>query len=474
MRRLVSALAAACLGVLMLVPGVAQAACVSAGQAGFADAGGGIHLWAPIHEPDGRFANQADAVAAAKKYDLITILPGQLASFAPAMRAANPNLRIFVYMNGSYFYKGQVKDATPAMISARCHGRRVKSKNFGNPLGDLKPRLISYKQKEAATTIEGGQGDGVYLDMLGSAPTMPGYNTGLPINPATKKAWTADQWLKATANVAGQIASYTHKPVLGNGFGNGPRYFNPTGSSKVLLNGATGMTAEAWLKSPAANATSFETEAQWKQEVDLMADANNAGGETLLMTKTWGAGTTAQITNYRLTPCPATCSETPATASSTSPPQRRTRPPRLTALPPANRHTHHSYAKLANGAYQRTFTGGQVAGQPHHQAHHGQPRQGPQNSAPAKPSPPSPSPATAARSSPPPRHTHPHHPTPHRRPHPHAAGGRLSANAQRPLLVSESPVGRCEPTRERTCRGGTNRRGNGWSSWSLSRMGALR
>lgn len=362
MKRFLTTAAAAGLGVAMLVPGVADAATISANAAGFANTGGGIHLWAPIHEPHDHFASQADANAAARKYDLITTLPGQLGTYAAGMRAANPKLKIFVYMNGSYFYKGQVKDTTPAMVSHDAAGAIVKSKNFGNTLGNVSNQAyIAYKQKEAVETINGGQADGVYLDMLGSAPTMPGYNTGLPINTATKKAWTADQWLKATSNVAGQIASYTKKPVLGNGFGNGPRYFNPTGSSKVLLQGATGMTAEAWLKAPATSATTFETEAQWKQEVDMMGDANEAGGETLLMTKTWGAGTVAQITSYRLyalsTFLLGNDGQSLFYFSGAKKDKALTDSP-LYHLPigkPTATYTH-----LSSGAYQRTFTGGKV------------------------------------------------------------------------------------------------------------------
>jgi hypothetical protein len=315
-----------------------------------------------MHEPGGRFASQADAVAAAKKYDLITIRPGQLDTFAPAMRAANPKLKIFVYMNGSYFYKGQVKDTTADMVSHDAGAAVVKSKNFGNTLGDpSSASYISFKEKEAVQTIQGGQGDGVYLDMLGSAPTMPGYNTGLAINKATGKAWTASQWLNATSNVAAQISSYTHRPVLGNGFGNGPRYYNPAGSSKVLLNGATGMTAEAWLKAPASSATTFETEAQWKQEVDMLADANKAGGETLTMTKTWGGGTVAQITSYRLYALSTFLLGNTGQSLfyfSGAKKDKATVDSPLYHLPLGKATA--SYTRLSTGAYQRTFTGGRV------------------------------------------------------------------------------------------------------------------
>ena len=298
MRRFIAAVAAAC-ALAAAVP-AAFASTYTATSANFADTTAGIHLWAPIHEPGGRFATQADAVAAARRYDLITIRPGQLGAYTAAMRAANPKLRIYVYINGTYLYKANRSQVSPSMLAHTSTGALIQSNGFGNYLGTpTNSGWITYKQKECQSAIAATHADGCYLDMLGSAPTMSGYNTGLPINPATGRVWTKAEWLRATAALAGKVSAFVSKPVLGNGFGNGPRYFDRTAPSKVLLTGAVGSTAEAWLRAPAASAGSYETEAQWKQEIDFLADANTAGSVALTMTKTWGGGTAAQKEAYR-------------------------------------------------------------------------------------------------------------------------------------------------------------------------------
>ncbi|HEY0388985.1 MAG TPA: putative glycoside hydrolase [Gaiellales bacterium] len=299
MHRFIAAAAVAC--ALLAAAPAAFASSFTATSAGFADTTAGIHLWAPMHEPGGRFATQAEAVAVARRYDLLTIRIGQLGGYTATMRSANPALRIYVYINGTYLYKASQQQVSPSMLAHTASGSLIRSLGWGNYLGTpSNPGWIAYKQGECRFAIAATGADGCYLDMLGSAPTTPGYNTGLPVNPATGRAWTKAEWLRATASLAEKVSDATGRPVLGNGFGNGPRYFDRTAPSKVLLAGAVGSIAEAWLKAPAAPVTSYEAEAQWKQDVDLLADANAAGGVALAMTKAWGPGTAAQKAAYRL------------------------------------------------------------------------------------------------------------------------------------------------------------------------------
>jgi hypothetical protein len=218
--------------------GAAVSQASTGARAGFTDTTAGIHLWAPMHEPGGRFDSQAAAVAAARRYDLITIRPGQLDGFAPAMRAANPGLEIYVYMNGSYLYKSQLGDVPASTLARTADGALIQSNGWGNYLGKpSNPGWITFKQHECATDIAISAADGCYLDMLGAAPTMSGYDTGLPIDPATGLVWTTVDWLTDTSALAAAVAGYSGRPVLSNGFGNGRRYFGGWAPSRILLDG---------------------------------------------------------------------------------------------------------------------------------------------------------------------------------------------------------------------------------------------
>ena len=50
------------------------------------------------------------AVDAANRFDLITFNPRQLGGYGAAMKAANPNLKLFVYLNGTFLYKQAVEN----------------------------------------------------------------------------------------------------------------------------------------------------------------------------------------------------------------------------------------------------------------------------------------------------------------------------------------------------------------------------
>jgi hypothetical protein len=286
---------------VLAVAAVPAMAATGAAAAGFPDTTSGIHLWAPMHEPGGRFASQAEAVAAARRFDLITIRPGQLDGYLPAMRAANPDLRVYVYINGSYLYRSDFGKLPLWAMAHTLSGDLIQSNGWGNYLGKpSNPAWIAYKQQECAAAIAASGADGCYLDMLGTAPTIPGYGSGLPVDPSTGLLWTKRDWLTDTAALASAVASSSGTPVLGNGFGNGRRYFNWRAPSRILLSGALGSTAEGWMKMPRTSAGTFENVLQWKQDVDLLADANAAGGVALTMTKMWGGGDDQQVAAWRL------------------------------------------------------------------------------------------------------------------------------------------------------------------------------
>ena len=273
----------------------------TAASVGFASSENGIHLWAPMHTAPQTFQSESAAVDAANRFDLITFNPRQLGGYAAAMKAANPNLKLFVYLNGTFLYKRLYGTVSSSILAHGANGQLLQSHGYGNYLGDIgDPAWTSYVQRNCAKLLAGTDYDGCYLDMLGTGPLWPGYLTGLPINPATGQVWTRLAWLQATSGIASAVASYTGKPVLGNGIGNGPRYFSPAAPSKLLLGGATGASAETWTRQAGAPLSYHEPVAQWQEEVNMLSDASSAGGLALTITKAWSAGTAAQKESARL------------------------------------------------------------------------------------------------------------------------------------------------------------------------------
>jgi hypothetical protein len=238
---------------------------------------------------------QADAVNVAKAYDVIAAHPGQFGSYLPAMRAANPNLTILVYMNGTFVHSSQMSSYPSSWFLHNSSGQPLHSGYNNYVMDPTNSGWVADRVKTCQQSI-GSSYDGCMIDMLGSAPTQPGYLNGTAINPATNQPYTAADWLAATTKIGAAVAQgVAPKIVIGNGLGSGVRYFDPAAPSEQLFGGIYGAIGEAWLKNPGSSATSFPTEAAWQQNVDALVDAGNRGRTVMAMTKTWGGGTATDL-----------------------------------------------------------------------------------------------------------------------------------------------------------------------------------
>ena len=125
--------------------------------------------------------------------------------------------------------------------------------------------------------------------------------TSMPINPSTKRAYTRRDWLSATETVAERVRSaLAPKPVLMNGLVDGPGYFNSSGPTERLLDGATGGMSEAFIRAASFGATKYKGESAWKDDVDMLADVGrrDSGGIAFAITKVWCSASSSQIASW--------------------------------------------------------------------------------------------------------------------------------------------------------------------------------
>jgi len=236
---------------------------------------------------------QAEAVSAAKTFDVIVALRNAYPQYLSQMKAANPNLTLLVYAKGMFVYDTSLPESA---YSHDANGRRIRSQQFGTYL--LNPNsaaALSYQTSLARHMLSSSGYDGVFLDTLGVAAINPGFVTSQPINPATGRVWTGADWMAATSAMAGKTAAAIGKPVLGNGLRDGTSYYDPTVLSRQLTRtGLDAGMAEAWVRGGANPITNYPSEAVWRQNVDMLADAGNAGCSVMPITKVWTSGTQAQ------------------------------------------------------------------------------------------------------------------------------------------------------------------------------------
>jgi hypothetical protein len=250
---------------------------------------------------DGGAAAQAvtqdQAVADAKSLDLVVARKGTFTPYLAAMRAANPSVKLLVYLNGAYAQQNQgpTSGAYPSSWYAKdAFGRPVTSKNEGNWLMDVSNQSWVQDRVRTCTSYLADSGyDGCYVDMLGASSVSSGYVSSPPVNPATNQVWTTSDWLAATSKVGAAVKSgNATRMVVGNGLQNGRQYFAGSEATSVLLNGIDGGNAQGWIRGAGEAINSFPSVANWKQDVDMLVDAGTNGKSVITMTKIWGVNAT--------------------------------------------------------------------------------------------------------------------------------------------------------------------------------------
>jgi hypothetical protein len=301
-----------------LLTGGTSAAAVSptGADTAFAPTTEGVHRVLSMQMYGSRIPDAATALRIATGHDIVSMNKGQLGTFGPAMKAANPDLRIFLYLNGMFAQKNQGTAFPEAWYLKAADGSKIRSAGYGNYLMD--PRSAAsfssggvtyagwgdYVAKRCDAMLKSTPGsDGCFVDMLGTAPLMSFYNVGRKVPAADAKGtpFTTTSWYTEIAGpIAARVERMTGKPVLANGIGSGRRYFGTSyGPSRMLLDFATAGDAEVWLRSPGQSLTQWPTDAVWRTEVQMLSHASAANRAVNATVKTWVAGTAAQKEQWR-------------------------------------------------------------------------------------------------------------------------------------------------------------------------------
>jgi hypothetical protein len=239
-----------------------------------------------------------EAKQVASNFDVIIATPGAFNGLVPAMRSANPRVRVIAYVNSAFVGKtqGPSSGAFPAAWYMRDAGGNPVQSKYDNYMMDVSnAEWTTNRETTCKQTAEASGYDGCSLDMLGTAPLDSGYTKTTPINPATKKPWTEAEYYKATTKLAKAVHDYASPLIVsGNGLRSGSSYFDAAAPSKQLFDGTADGIAEAFVRPGPAGVSYHRTEAQWKQDVDMLVDAGRNGHGVCTLTKVWSDGTQAQ------------------------------------------------------------------------------------------------------------------------------------------------------------------------------------
>ena len=249
--------------------------------------------------------SQTDANLIAQNYDLIV---GNSSQFSgkniPGMKAVNPNVRILVYLNGSFdmFGNPNLSNHTYPLsqYAVDASGKYIQSTKYHNWLMNIgDPGWAGSVSLHCTQLLATAPYDGCFVDMLGDALLTGSYLTGQPINPATGTVWTTAQRMAATTLIGAQVtADHPSNIVMGNGLNDGQRYFDAAAPTSQLLNGVNTALAETWLRQATMSIGKYRSPSVWQQEVDLLSDVGSKGDFAAVTTKVWTTATAAQITSW--------------------------------------------------------------------------------------------------------------------------------------------------------------------------------
>jgi hypothetical protein len=250
--------------------------------------------FSPLYMGGGRFT-AAQAVAVAKQYDVIAEHSGTLTPYVAQMKAANPALKIVVYINGAFDQTSGGTKYSASWYAKDSKGNRVRSVGFNNWL--MLPtaqwgQTVSNLCKQA---IVQSKYDGCFLDTLGVGPLLKGYVTGLPVNPSTHQVFNSTTWISDQSGTINAVkAGNPGKLVLANGLASGQKF----STTNPLLAAAHTAMAEIWLRVSRNPENSFPTTAAWLQDVNMLTYASAHGWGAMTVTKLWVNATAAQIEQW--------------------------------------------------------------------------------------------------------------------------------------------------------------------------------
>ena len=235
---------------------------------------------------------EAQAVAVAQRFNVLTATKDAFRRYVAAMRAANPKLKLYAYTNASFVH-GPQKDTFPlSWYVLDTAGNKVQN-NWGlwlmNPTNG---EWVANRVQNCIDAVQYSGYDGCFLDNLGTGSIYVPDLTGTPVNPRTGAQWTSVDWLRATSAAAIQIRTQTGLPLVSNGLSNGGAYFDPISPTSALLEATDRGMAETFVRAARSPVNSYRSEALWKQDVDMLVDANKKGQQVLAYTKVWVATAT--------------------------------------------------------------------------------------------------------------------------------------------------------------------------------------
>ena len=253
-----------------------------------------VRNWEPEFMSNRHTYSRSEAIAHAREFDVIVAIKGAFRDHLPAMRGANPRLRILAYQNGGYSLPG--RSYPESWYAHTAGGARIRSRDYGNFLMQISnPDWVRHVVRECHDHLDVSRYDGCFLDSVGPAALSTNYATGTPIDPRTGQAWRLADYVKAGRHLAAAVGRSTgRRLVVANGVAGGAAYFASPGSTGVLADPIDGAMVELFVRQPFDAAGSYRPTSRWRLDVDMLRHASRHGRTLFCVTKAWSNASRAR------------------------------------------------------------------------------------------------------------------------------------------------------------------------------------
>lgn len=260
---------------------------------------GTFDQWAPMSQATDQTVTLAQATAIAQQYNVVTVVAAKFRPYVSAMHSANPALKLLVYENAAF--SGSATQFPASWYEHTASGALVQSVQYSRYMMDMTNQSWLQSVGQSCANAVAAYGfDGCYFDLLNTAPMLPGFLTGTPIDSQTGAPWTTPDYVTALVNAVPVLrAANPGVPVVGNTLGTGFSYFKTDGTSvRPVLDELDGGHAEDFLRSATEPLTQYPNVNTWLGSVNMLADAGSRGDSVLAQTKLWVTASASQTTSW--------------------------------------------------------------------------------------------------------------------------------------------------------------------------------
>jgi hypothetical protein len=243
-------------------------------------------------------ASESVAVEVAETHDLVVAQPIIFARWVPLMKSVNPHLLLLAYQNASLSKPRQTFSGSDYAQSSS--GGRIQSRQFHNYLMlPDNPDWQNYQARTCASNQARSGYGGCYLDTMGDGILSPGYLTGLPIDPSTRRPYTDQEWTSAETSLAQAIkASNGSVPLIANMVGDGQRYWSPTATTLPIFQVLGGGMEEMFLRNATNPVGAYKPVNEWLEDVTSLSNAEARGYWIAATTKVWVNATSSELDSW--------------------------------------------------------------------------------------------------------------------------------------------------------------------------------